>query len=204
VLKFTLPSGLCVYESKLRDVYGATLCYGGPHEVFTHGYKQAGFRVTSGMLQVLFTESATAYMGGIRAVVGASIEEETAGSSGDLASVLPTVVPQPVPVGPAGDVTAKEAPENPSSAQPVEETAQPEPTDIAAASDAVGDPPSAPLPVAATEPEPAANVTAQGIPLRSIVRLCLTHASCLQCASTRCLRWTLAEPLWSTYVGHLP
>jgi hypothetical protein len=70
VLKFTLPSGLCVYESKFRDVYGATLCFGGPHEVFTHGYRQAGFRVTSGMLQVLFTESATAYMGGIRAVVG--------------------------------------------------------------------------------------------------------------------------------------
>jgi hypothetical protein len=65
VLKFTLPSGLCVYELKFRDVYGATLCFGGPHEVFTRGYKQAGFRVTSGMLQVLFTESATAYMGGI-------------------------------------------------------------------------------------------------------------------------------------------
>ncbi len=26
VLKFTLPSGLCVYETKFRDVYGATLC----------------------------------------------------------------------------------------------------------------------------------------------------------------------------------
>jgi hypothetical protein len=35
VLKFTLPSGLCVYESKFRDVYGATLCFRGPHEVFT-------------------------------------------------------------------------------------------------------------------------------------------------------------------------
>jgi hypothetical protein len=50
VLKFTLPSGLCVYESKFRDVYGATLCFGGPHEVFTRGYKQAGFCVTMGML----------------------------------------------------------------------------------------------------------------------------------------------------------
>ncbi len=56
VLKFTLPSGLCVYESKFRDVYGATLCFGGPHEVFTRGYRQAGFRVTSGMFQVLFPE----------------------------------------------------------------------------------------------------------------------------------------------------
>jgi hypothetical protein len=57
VLRFRLPSGLCVYESKFRDVYGATLCFGGPHEVFTRGYKQAGFRVTTGMLQVLFAES---------------------------------------------------------------------------------------------------------------------------------------------------
>ncbi len=71
VLKFTLPSGLCVYDSKFRNVYGATLCFGGPHEVFTRAYRQAGYRVTSGMLQVLFTESAAAYMGGIRAVVGA-------------------------------------------------------------------------------------------------------------------------------------
>jgi hypothetical protein len=87
VLKFTLPSGLCVYESKLRYVYGATLCFGGPHEVFTRSYKQAGFRVTLGMLQVLFTESATAYMGGIRAVVGASMEEkEAAGSASDRSS----------------------------------------------------------------------------------------------------------------------
>ncbi|MFO0006645.1 MAG: hypothetical protein ACK559_36560, partial [bacterium] len=78
VLKFTLPSGLCVYDSKFRDVYGATLCFGGPHEVFTRAYRQAGYRVTSGMLQVLFTESAAAYMGGIRAVVGPSIEEEEA------------------------------------------------------------------------------------------------------------------------------
>jgi hypothetical protein len=81
VLKFTLPSGLCVYESKFRDVYGTALCFGGPHEVFTKGYKQAGFRVTIGMLQVLFAESASAYMGGIRAVVGASIEEEEAADS---------------------------------------------------------------------------------------------------------------------------
>jgi hypothetical protein len=170
VLKFTLPSGLCVYESKFRDVYGATLCFGGPHEVFTRGYKQAGFRVTSGMLQVLFTESATAYMGGIRAVVGASIkEEEAAGSSSNLASAPPTVAPQPVPVGPAGDVTAKEAPESPSSAQPVEETAQPEPTNSAAASETIGDPPSVPLPAATIQPEPATNATAQEILLRPTV-----------------------------------
>ncbi len=93
VLEFTLPSGLCVYESKFRDVYGATLCFGGPHEVFTKGYKQAGFRVTTGMLQVLFAESASAYMGGIRAVVGASIEKEEAADS--LSSAPLVVVTQP-------------------------------------------------------------------------------------------------------------
>ncbi len=99
VLKFTLPSGLCVSESKFRDVYGATLCFGGPHEGFTRAYRQAGYRVTSGMLQVLFTESAAAYMGGIRAVVGASIEEEEAAEPpSDLASAPPTVAPQPVSV----------------------------------------------------------------------------------------------------------
>ena len=70
-----------MYESKFRDVYGATLCFGGPHEVFTKGYKQAWFRVTTGMLQVLFAESPSAYMGGIRAVVRASIEEEEAADS---------------------------------------------------------------------------------------------------------------------------
>jgi hypothetical protein len=29
VLKLTIPSGLCVYGSKFRDVYGAMLCFGG-------------------------------------------------------------------------------------------------------------------------------------------------------------------------------
>jgi hypothetical protein len=146
VLKFTLPSGLCVYESKFRDVYGATLCFGGPHEVFTRGYKQAGFRVTSGMLQ-LFTESATAYMGGIRAVVRASIEEEEAAeSSSDPARAPSAVAPQPVPVGPTGDTTVLE---RPSSAQPVEETAQPEITGEATASRTTGDPPNGLLPATA-------------------------------------------------------
>ena len=42
VLKFTLPSGLCLYESKFRDVYGATLCFGGPHEVFTEATSVPG------------------------------------------------------------------------------------------------------------------------------------------------------------------
>ncbi len=50
VLKFTLPSGLCVYECKFRDVYGATICFGSPHKVFTRGYKQARFRLTTGLV----------------------------------------------------------------------------------------------------------------------------------------------------------
>ncbi len=117
VLKFTLPSGLCVYESKFRDVYGATLCFGGPHVVFTRGYRQAGFRVTSGMFQVLFTELAAAYMGGIRAVVGASIEEEEAADA--LSSVPSVAVAQPEPVGPAeptGSAVPSEATNDSSSA----------------------------------------------------------------------------------------
>jgi hypothetical protein len=162
VLKFTLPSGLCVYKSKFRDVYGATLCFGSPHEVFTRGYKQAGFRITSGMLQVLFTESATAYMGGIRAVVGASIEEEEAADG--LSSVPPAAASQPGPVGPAGDVVAREATDSPSSAQPAVETAQPEPTGGKVTSETTDDPPSVPLAAAIIQPEPAINVIAQGTP----------------------------------------
>ncbi len=63
--------------------------------------------MTSGMLQVLFTESAAAYMGGIRAVVGPSIEEEEAAEPPSApVSAPPTLAPQPAPVGPAGDGTA--------------------------------------------------------------------------------------------------
>ncbi len=129
VLKFTLPSGLCVYESKFRNVYEATLCFGGPHEVFTRGYKQAGFRATTGMLQVLFAESASAYMGGIRAVVIASIEEEEAADS--LPNALPAVAM--AQSGPAGDAVMKEAADGLRSAPPAVATVQPEP-----ASDAAG------------------------------------------------------------------
>jgi hypothetical protein len=104
VLRFTLPSGLCVYESKFCDVYGATLCFGDPHEVFTRGYKQAGFRVTTGKLQVVFTESSSAYIGGICAAVGASIEDEEAES--ESRSTLPAVVA--MPPGPGGDAVPEE------------------------------------------------------------------------------------------------
>ncbi len=103
-------------------------------------------------------------MGGIRAVVGASIEEEeAAGSSSDPAGAPPTVAPQPVPVGPAGDATAKEASETSPSAEPVEEAAQSDPTGSAAVSDTTSDPPSISLPVASAEPEPVTNATAEEI-----------------------------------------
>jgi len=112
-----------VYESKFRDVYGATLCFGGPHEVFTKGYKQAGFRVPTGMLQVLFAESASAYMGGIRAVVGASIEEEEATDS--LPNAPPAVAT--AQSGPPGHVVTKEAADSLPCAPTAVATVQPEP-----------------------------------------------------------------------------
>jgi hypothetical protein len=125
VLKFTLPSGLCVYESKFRDVYGSTLCFGGSHEVFTRGYKQAGFRVTTGMLQVLFTESASAYIEGIRAVVGASIEEAKAADS--LPSAPPAVVtPQPGLARNAATEEATSRPGPPVSFEPSNDRAEPD------------------------------------------------------------------------------
>jgi hypothetical protein len=159
VLKFTLPSGLCVYDSKFRDVYGATLCFGGPHEVFTRAYRQAGYRVTSGMLQVLFTESAAAYMGGIRAVVGPSIEEEEAAKPPSVpASAPPTVAPQLTPVGPAGD-DATAAP----SASPAEETVHPKATDSTTTDGPAADSAADPLPVVTTELDPATDAVAEEI-----------------------------------------
>jgi len=58
-LKFTLPSGLGVFESTLTDIFGSSICFGGPHRVFTNAYKQAGTRPTSA--QVLFTGLGGAY-----------------------------------------------------------------------------------------------------------------------------------------------
>jgi hypothetical protein len=60
VQRFSLPSGLGVFQSSLVDVYGASVCFGGPHEVFTKGYARAG--VSANLLQVYFTEIARANM----------------------------------------------------------------------------------------------------------------------------------------------
>ncbi len=151
------------------------MCFGGLHEVFTRAYRQAGYRVTSGMLQVLFTESAAAYMGGIRAVVGPSIEEEEAtGPPSAPASAPPTVAPQPVPIGPAGDEAAA-AP----SAPPTEEAVQPERIDSTTIHDPVADVPISPLPVVTAEPEPATDASEEEIPpdLCTPLTVCVDEAT---------------------------
>jgi hypothetical protein len=155
-------------------VYGATLCFGGPHEVFTRAYRQAGYRVTSGMLQVLFTESAVAYMGGIRAVVGPSIEEEEAAEPPSApVSAPPTATPQPVPIGPAGDEAAA-AP----SAPPTGEVAQPERINSTTIHDPVAEPPVDPSPVVIAEPELATGTTKEEIPpdLSTPLMVCVDEA----------------------------
>ncbi len=91
--------------------------------MFTRGYKQAGFCVTTGMLQVLFAESASAYMGGIRAVVGASIEEEEAADS--LPNAPPAVAM--AQSGPAGHAVTKEAADSLPCTPTAVATIQPEP-----------------------------------------------------------------------------
>ena len=59
-LHYSLPNGLGVYVSALLDVNGSNICFGGPHEVFSKGYADAG--MSAGHVQVLFTQVATAYM----------------------------------------------------------------------------------------------------------------------------------------------
>jgi hypothetical protein len=76
-LMFSLPSGLCIYESKFMDKYGTRLCFGGPHAVFTQGYKKFGTS-SIGTVQVLFSEIAEAYLHGPRTLVAESPDEEIA------------------------------------------------------------------------------------------------------------------------------
>ena len=60
VLWYSLPGGLGIYQSALVDIYGSTLCYGGPHEAFSRGYAKAGMNANH--LQGLFSEAARSYM----------------------------------------------------------------------------------------------------------------------------------------------
>jgi hypothetical protein len=62
VLRLVLSSGLCLYNSKFRDVYGSTLCFGGLHGVFTEGYASAGMFASADVMQICFTEIASAYL----------------------------------------------------------------------------------------------------------------------------------------------
>ena len=61
----TLPSGVCVFESKVTDVFGSNICFGGPHSVFTDAYCTLGVNSQANSIQsmqALFTEVATAYI----------------------------------------------------------------------------------------------------------------------------------------------
>jgi len=58
----TLPSGVSVFESKIKDVFGSRICFGGPHEVFTNAYRRLGINLQAGSIQILFTEMASAYL----------------------------------------------------------------------------------------------------------------------------------------------
>jgi hypothetical protein len=50
-------------------VYGSTLCFGGPHGVFTEGYAAAGMFASADAMQVCFTEIASAYLNSPRTFI---------------------------------------------------------------------------------------------------------------------------------------
>jgi hypothetical protein len=60
VQRFTLPSGLGVFESLLPNINGSYTCFGGPHEVFTRGYTRSG--TSANHLQVYFAQITNAYL----------------------------------------------------------------------------------------------------------------------------------------------
>jgi hypothetical protein len=105
----TLPSGISVYKSKVTDVFGSNICFGGPHEVFTEAYRTAGVNCqTSSIqtLQALFTEVATAYTESPWAFI-CNKEKATCVQKGLLETSNPkTEVPQVVPYQPEGDKPA--------------------------------------------------------------------------------------------------
>jgi hypothetical protein len=72
-LVHVLPNGLGIYESVIRDIYHSNICFGGPHEVFTKAYRDAGRVVNN--VEILFTEMAQAYMNAPRTFVTAHVED---------------------------------------------------------------------------------------------------------------------------------
>ena len=72
-LIYSLPSGLGIYESVFYDVYQSNICFGGPHPIFTHAYREAGHIVNH--MEVMFTEMARAYLAAPRTFVRVDVEE---------------------------------------------------------------------------------------------------------------------------------
>lgn len=58
-LLFTLDSGIGVYRSKLKDKFGSTICYGGPHKIFTEIHKQSRGKTHFMAFMASFTKSYT-------------------------------------------------------------------------------------------------------------------------------------------------
>jgi hypothetical protein len=76
-LHASLPNGLGIYISALVDIYGSNICYGGTHEIFTKGYAKAG--LSASHLQVLLTQTATAYMRAPYTMVATRCEDNSPG-----------------------------------------------------------------------------------------------------------------------------
>jgi len=72
-LLVSLPSGLGVYESRILDIYGSNVCFGGPHEVFSQAYRKAGLR--GAHVQVMFTEMASAYINSPRTFMRVDVDD---------------------------------------------------------------------------------------------------------------------------------
>jgi len=68
-LLHTLPSGVSIFESRVTDAYGSTVCFGGPHKVFTDAYRMLGINLHISSIMSMFTEVATAYLESPRAFV---------------------------------------------------------------------------------------------------------------------------------------
>jgi hypothetical protein len=106
-LVHVLPNGLGIYESVLRDIYHSNMCFGGPHEVFTKAYRDAGRIVNN--VDILFTEMAQAYMNAPRTFVTAMANGDQPKSRivGNLEQAEACVKPLPISA-PTPDSLVKE------------------------------------------------------------------------------------------------